>query len=613
LAAFTGCGGALGGGGDGGGDEAAKADSGSAADTGAARTTAQAGAADEEVMDFSAAPSGKLTISAFDTMTYKSGLEAAAQAFNEKYPDIEIVVDTFTAMPEIQRQESADGRSVSMAMRMEDNPQERSDYANKVNTALMSGEGADILAVDVIPVAKYVESGLLVDLSPYMERDPGFDRSQYRVNILDAVTWKGGTWFIPMDYMYNYFSYDTSLITDGSADFNENSAYTIEQLMDYAIPLFDGETMLLNVPAYTKGLGGSAWSRILREHWSEFVDISGKRANFNDGKFAELLKKVKEYGENGYIPESVQGRFDREDTMSRMMQAPTDRYYFKPKSNMQLLTYYMSAMGGGINIGYAVGSAGAIEEDDEIAGISSNADGTVPFTYSMAYAINSNSKNKQAAWEFIKFMMSGEMQASGYSGMLRGLPLHNETRASQIDIMMASAAAGIRGNAPLGGTSFFGRSIPGGGTANSGPGGGAVSGDGAAPVRQTDDGAAPVKQADDGAAPVKQADDGAAPVRQAAPDGQADDGVASGDGGAAADGPLLRGPGTALAEIDPEIIKQYNEATERFSDQINTFEIKDSIVDDMIAAEVDYFFSGEKTAEEVAATLQSKVELYLNE
>lgn len=694
LMQLTACGGALGGAPSGGSQDVAgdgktgtqPGASGAAQEAPATESAAQTAANAEIAKLFEEGDvSGALKISAYETMQYKGVLDAASQSFNEKYPDVDITVDTFSAMPEMRRQESADGRTAVMSISMEDDPQARSDYANKINTELMSGEGADIYAVDVIPIAKYVESGLLENLAPYMELDPTFNRAEYRENILDAVTWKNGTWFLPMDYMFNYFTYDSTLIPEeeANAEFGYDKAYTTEQLIDIGAPSFDGETQLLNSAEYTKGGGGngSTWNRMLREHWTDFVDIANKRAHFTDGGFADLLNKVKEYAEKGYIPQSALGQIDREDFMARMRQAPTDRFYFKPKTNMNLMTFFMRDTIAMFNVGYGGGSP-AIEDDDEVACISANADGLVPFTYTQAYAVNANSKNKLAAWEFIKFMLSGEMQASGAGGgMLRGLPLHNETRSNQMETMMASMAAGIRGGGAFGGGGVRNGA---GANVNGSNGGGNITinpegGDGGGKIGDSDisgdagangvygaNGDGGGKIGDEGMPPPPDSPDGAfffsdtvdaggsgganasgsvqAPVmrnaqgQDAGGDAEGADGAQAADGtqgtvgtqgadGAQGfvgaqidDGPRMRGPGgqaispgEAIAEIDPEVYRKYNEAVEQFSNLINTYDIKDSIIDDMIAAEADYFFNGEKTAEEVARTLQSKVELYLNE
>ena len=620
------CGGAIGGSGGGSGGTGGGASGGNGADgadaSGGAGADAKAGAdaAATAASANAAAPAfddggiaGALTVSAFETMRFEATLNAAAEAFIEKYPDLDITVETFSSMPEIKRQESADGRSTMIAAIRQDNPQERTDYLNKVNTALMSGEGADVLAMDILPVAKYVESGLLENLAPYMDADPGFDITQYRKNILDAVTWKGGTWFIPMDYNFNYYTYDSTLVGGDAASFGADAAFMLEQLIAIGAPLYDGETKLLNTPEYTGGPSGSAWSRLLRERWPEFVDIANKKAHFTDGGFVELLAKVREYGEKGYLPPGFTGRMDADAMMRQAGQAPTDRIFFKSKDNMQLLAYFMRGSVARFSVSF--GGAAAIEDDDEIAGIAANADNSVPFTYTQAYAINSNSKNKRAAWEFIKFLMGGEMQASGATGMFRGLPLHNETRAHQIENMMAAMAAGNRGGGAFG-VAGFGRVTDdrpegaGGRNRQGGSGGSGGSGEPAVKGGGADAGETAAKDGDvnkDGSEAKEGPGGSGEPVVKG---GDADAGESAVKGG---DTPLQPGGREGLPEIDPEVLKKYYEATERLSDLINTYEIKDSTVDDMIASEVQYFFDGTKTAEEVAKTLQNKVEMYLNE
>jgi multiple sugar transport system substrate-binding protein len=60
-------------------------------------------------------------------------------------------------------------------------------------------------------------------------------------------------------------------------------------------------------------------------------------------------------------------------------------------------------------------------------------------------------------------------------------------------------------------------------------------------------------------------------------------------------------------------LENYKAAVERLSDNINSFVVQDTSVNDMIASEVQYYFDGSRTAQEVARVLQNKVDLYLNE
>jgi multiple sugar transport system substrate-binding protein len=139
---------------------------------------------------------GEITVLAYDSIFYKTYLEDAARGFEALYPGTKVNIETFSAMPVITYGSSGDGEF--SLMEYTDDPQSRQDYLSRINTSLMSGRGADIYAMDVLPLHKYVESKTLENLEPYMNLDPGFYKLDYRQNILEALRYKNGTWFRPI-------------------------------------------------------------------------------------------------------------------------------------------------------------------------------------------------------------------------------------------------------------------------------------------------------------------------------------------------------------------------------------------------------------------------------
>lgn len=454
---------------------------------------------------------GEITISAYDTMQYKAFLEDAAKLFEEKYPGTRVNVETFSAMPEIKT--SGQGDKKMVVAQIQDDPQGRQDYINKVNTALMSGEGADILAMDVLPIHQYADSGQLENLAAYMEADPQFSRADYRENILDAIEYKNGTWFLPMDYTFDYYAYDSTLLTgEAASGFGTGSAFTSGELVALAEPAFDGSSRLFNTPHYQKGNGGGMWGNLLAENYTSFIDIQNRTANFDDGSFAALLETVKQYSEQGYIPKGSTGQKDAGEMIRQPKEASADRFFFKPKNAFNLISLFTRNLGMRMNV-MAEGDTMAIGDDDEIAGIAAAADGSVPFTYEQAYGINANSQNKETAWAFLKFLLSEEMQLST-SLRPTALPILNSARDKMMETRLTS---------------------------------------------------------------------------------------------------MMEQQGQSLNEAQLEAIAGYNEAVEQLSDLINAYILEDTVINDMISAEVQFFFDGSKTAEEVANALQNKVSLYLNE
>lgn len=71
----------------------------------------------------------------------------------------------------------------------------REDAIKKLNTEIMAGEGPDLLVMDELPLASYIEKGMLLDLTDYFEqysaKDPLFD------NIIQALTKEGKAYVVP--------------------------------------------------------------------------------------------------------------------------------------------------------------------------------------------------------------------------------------------------------------------------------------------------------------------------------------------------------------------------------------------------------------------------------
>jgi multiple sugar transport system substrate-binding protein len=383
---------------------------------------------------------GEITVSAYDSMLYRNYLEEAARPFEALYPGTLVNVETFSSMPEMR---SADqGNMRVTAVQAQDDPQGRNDYLSRVNTNIMSGTGADIYAMDVIPLHKFVESGTLENLEPYMNGDPGFNRSDYRQNILDTLRYRGGTLFLPMDYTFNYYAYDSTLVPAQIAEgFGVDKAWSTDELLKLAIPLYDGSYRLFNAMDFGRG-PTSMFNQLMNENIASFVNLDTGRPNFADGGFVGLLTSVSSYAQQGYIPRGITGQQDAGQVMRLAMGEPTERLFFKLSGNVSLIGQFSRGFGMMVRM-MTGGNALAIDSDDEIAGIQANADGSVPFKYNQAFGINSQSKNRETAWAFIKFLLSKEMQLS--TNILNfGLPLNNEAREEKAGLTFFGNLPGSR-------------------------------------------------------------------------------------------------------------------------------------------------------------------------
>jgi len=388
----------------------------------------------------------------------------------------------------------------------------------------MSGGGPDILAMDVLPIQQLARSGMLEDLSAYMDADPSFERADFRTNIFDAAEIDGRLWFVPLDYSFEFYSFDSTLIPAGqAAAFGPGNAVSTRQLLEIGSPLHDGSAMLFDQPGFISfggpaGRRGGMFRTLLREDFASFVNLENRTAHFDDGRFAQLLTSLREYAERGYFPPAVGGDMpDITEMMRTWQENPTERVFYKGNSSGMLMMDFMRDLTeGGLRM--VGGGGGTITEDDMIAGVAANTNGSVPFTFTQGYAINSNSQNTRLAWEFIKFLLSHEMQTSpGIFGISRPVRLSaTQPRAEMFFYSMAHGTFGMGQSEPLTGE-----------------------------------------------------------ARQA--------------------------------------MYAYLETAELMAAQINSLNIRDAVIDDIISDEVALFFDGSKSADEVAASLQNRVQLILSE
>ena len=454
---------------------------------------------------FSGKIESEITISAYDSFSYKNFLEEAARAFEALHPGTKVNVETFSAMPETRT--GGQGNMRVTVTEMQDDPQSRTDYINRVNTNLMSGTGADIYAMDILPLHKFAVNGTLENLDSYMAMDPNFNKSDYRKNILDAVRYQNGTWFLPLKYDFSYFAYDATLVpTEIASGFGIDKSYSTEDLLKIGMGLCNGAYKLFNINGSRR-----MFSVLLGENIQSYLDLLNKKANFVDGSFTAMLDSARNYARQGLIPQGVTDQQDVEQFMRQSMEAPTDRFLFKQYNSIYLLSQFLRSLGN-MNRMMGSGTAAGIDTDDKIAGIQANADGSVPFTYRRAFGINSQSKNKETAWAFLKFLLSGEMQDP--SDLMAGFHLNNNAREETTELAFKV---------------FFG------------------------------------------------------------------------------------GSNSVLNEQQSQALAQYKTAVEKMSDSINCFVVRDSSLNEMIASEVQYYFDGSKTADDVARVLQNKADLYLNE
>jgi len=316
---------------------------------------------------------GKITVSCFGSGDV--AVEEAAKLFERKFPGTKVVF------------EINDWKNGFYE-------QDEKAYLSRVNTEIMAGRGADIYAIAVLPVNKYAEQGYLDNFREYMENDPEFDETAYRQPVLDALTDDRGQFIMPLSYYFDVFLYNKAAFSQSeAAALSEMDAASFTQLVRMAKDAYDrqdGKVDYVHGGVYQRVL----FQQIFGQTFSDYVDISRKQANFTDGRFADLLNTIRGYADNA---EKYNETDDADIT-----------YLFNWREIGNLMDFFDE--GPPQIIFRDNGTEFFTPETAGLCGIMANDAGEAAFNFDIAFGINANSGNKKAAWEFIKFMLSDEMQ-----------------------------------------------------------------------------------------------------------------------------------------------------------------------------------------------------------
>lgn len=451
--------------------------------------------------------SNELNLYIYETYNVDKYLNEAIALFEKSHPGTKVNLIPFSSMPE----EKSTGESKTSIN--DPNAKAQNDYISRVNTELMTGGGPDILAMDVLPYYKYAESGLLEDITPYMENDSEFNSDDYFQNILDVAKYNGKQYMLPIDYSFDYAVYNKSNLSQAAQDqVKQQNTHTIQELVDIGKDdLASGTNNASKMFALLSGSGlGTSMTNetflfpwLLNMNYNSFVDFAKKQASFNDGRFAALLNTVQEYTEKNYIyPLDQQNKFMGFEAPSSMFRFLNDTMLYQSLyPDMPVYGSYSS-------------SVGFPSTNESVAGVLASEEKNVTFSYmAQAYAINANSKNKQLAWEFLKLLASVEMQSSQ---TLIARPINTKALENQSIYTVTGYTYKELGEQKI--------------------------------------------------------------------------------------------PANMQSTYD-----SYVAAQKEYIGAINTYTMRDTVIDYLIQTETASFFDGTKTAEQVASDLQTKVEMYLNE
>ncbi|WP_165822497.1 ABC transporter substrate-binding protein [Paenibacillus montanisoli] len=260
-------------------------------------------------------------------------------------------------------------------------------YIKSTTTEVLSGKGADLFAFTTVelPIDKYVNKGAFENLDDWINRDAGFDQQQYHMNIMDGSKMNGGLYIMPVEFYLEALYGDAGGIKKAGITIDDKN-WTWSQFAEIS-------KQLAGKNGHTYSMGflppEAMINNLVSDNYNRLIDGANGKASFDTPFFTELLTDVKEmYDEKELSGDAVE--FTKSYLYYSLITSPSD---------------YLLRLGMYFKDGKVYQKPHAAEQKSGIS-----------FLVTNQIAMNANSEVKRDAWEFMKFLLSEEMQSAGYSG-----------------------------------------------------------------------------------------------------------------------------------------------------------------------------------------------------
>lgn len=300
-------------------------------------------------------------------------LEMAISKFQEAHPGYRIDLQTYPSPDDTGSNNEA--------------------YVKNLNTRILSGKGPDIISVAGLPHDKYVSKKILANLSDMMAGDKSFDMSKYYTNIFDALKTDNSLYVLPTRFTFNVMMANQEILEKSSIKIDD-SHWTWNDFKSASEKVTQKEVAGAGDRAALPGVSSMDMLNLFTGgSYSNYIDADNKKASFTSGGFIDLLNTVKAFGDEKLVNSNIQT-----DMVSVLDAAGRGSIVFYPCSIDDYFMYWFmkSALNGHLSL-YNIPSAGN--------------SGSRTFTTNSLYAINKNSKHTEIAWEFLKVLLSDEIQS----------------------------------------------------------------------------------------------------------------------------------------------------------------------------------------------------------
>lgn len=253
-------------------------------------------------------------------------------------------------------------------------------YTQNRTVELMSGEAPDIVDMDGLSMEKIAASGLLYDLYSFGDFNEAFPEDKYFTNMLKGAETEEGLFALPIDGNPSFLWVNREVAELLDVDLKSMESINIQDILDMYHKAADqglvADSFVVNEQMSP--------DNILQWEFPSLIDERAGKADFNTDSFCSLLEDIKGARFGHSVSEGTS--FHSDNGPPPEMDATTQLCFHGTLDQTDMVNY----------------ATGLLKAEPVPR---STTDGRRLFGGEV-YAITQNCKNKELAWEFLKFAVS---------------------------------------------------------------------------------------------------------------------------------------------------------------------------------------------------------------
>ena len=242
-----------------------------------------------------------------------------------------------------------------------------------MNTELMSGKGPDMFWGS-FPFDAYMKEGYIVDMMDYMNSDNEFNNDEYIYNVVESSRVDEKQYVFPVKFNFPKLYANKRVLDEYGITIDEEN-WTYKD-MEKIIKQICGGSNKGTYYSFSPYGSTDLFKLSIKSSIDYLIDFENKKVNFNTPEFRDLLETIK-----GIRDYEFSSRIHRNMLFAY---CDWDDYYYKSGLQVKITSF----------------------EDYKLVKMPKWQEGSKRIFDASFAGINNNSKLKDEAWEFIKFLIS---------------------------------------------------------------------------------------------------------------------------------------------------------------------------------------------------------------